>query len=72
MAARRQVEDRETAMAKSHTGLDVDSLIVGSAVRENPRHAPNSARVDRRAVELNDSGNAAHGYRLIPSRNVSP
>ena len=60
LAGRRRVLDRQPPVAEAERPGDVVALGVGAAVGDGVGHALEDGVRDRRAVELEDAGEAAH------------
>ena len=68
LAAAGEVDDRQPARSQGQPRLDVDVLVVGSAVgdRTGHRQEPRCGKFPM-ASEIDCSGNATHGSRLSPA-----
>src|SRR6266481_6951019 len=61
MTGRRQVDDRQSAMAKSDIAAQHMAAVIRPAMREQLSHPFEEARIRARPrIELEDSGDAAH------------
>ena len=63
---RRQVDDRQPAMADADIGLDPLSLAVRAAMSDRIGHPLQHRRRDRLAVEIDEAGYSAHRLSRPP------
>ena len=61
------VDDAQTRVSERHRAVAVDGARVGAPVTERGNHLGHSADVRGTVVEVNDSGNSAHGLVSVPS-----
>ena len=60
-----QVDDRETAHRESDRTVDVETIIVGTAMTDRVVHARQQLLVNRFPVASNDANDATHNYPLF-------
>ena len=74
MARRREIDDRQAAVAEAERRLHVQPLVVGAAMAQTARHAQQLVGVDARVGVgvVQDSGDAAHRYFTASINMPSP
>ena len=64
LITRPEVDDAQPSHPQGHARSDVHALAVRAAVPECRTHGADATLLDGRAVEIDDAGDAAHGFPL--------
>jgi hypothetical protein len=70
MATGRQVEDRKSAMAERGGGIDEETGVVGTTVRQNVCHRRNPLVIRPVSAQVEASGDAAHAP-ILPTMTAA-